>query len=45
MTQSAATFKDHRELFEAGGGGFKSTTRIAKSDPTMWSAIMHNKLC
>ena len=42
MTQSAATFKDHRELLKLAAGGFKSTTRIAKSDPTMWSAIMHN---
>lgn len=42
MTQSAATFKDHLELLKLAAGGFKSTTRIAKSDPTMWSAIMHN---
>ena len=42
VAQSAATFKDHPELLTLAAGGFKSTTRIAKSDPTMWSAIMHN---
>ena len=42
VAQSAATFKDHPELLTLAAGGFKSTTRIAKSDPTMWGAIMHN---
>lgn len=42
MSQTTDTFKDHPELIELAAGGFRSTTRIAKSDPTMWSAIMHN---
>lgn len=39
MNQTQGTLGDDLKL---AAGGFKSVTRIAASDPTMWSAIMLN---
>ncbi|MGX7775109.1 prephenate dehydrogenase [Limosilactobacillus fermentum] len=40
--QTAHTLAGHHPGIQAAAGGFKSTTRIAQADPTMWTAIMQN---
>lgn len=42
VNQTAQTLKDQHPGIQAVAGGFKSTTRIAQADPTMWTAIMQN---
>lgn len=42
VNQSAAALTDQHPGLDAAAGGFKSTTRIAKADPEMWTAIMKN---
>lgn len=42
VQQTAHTLAGQQPGINAAAGGFKSTTRIAQSDPTMWTAIMQN---
>ena len=42
VNQTQQTFKDEPVGMRVAAGGFKSVTRIAASDPTMWSAILLN---
>lgn len=40
--QTAHTLAGQHPGIQVAAGGFKSTTRIAQADPTMWTAIMQN---
>lgn len=42
VNQTQQAFKDEPVGMRVAAGGFKSVTRIAASDPTMWSAILPN---
>nr|WP_220477085.1 prephenate dehydrogenase [Limosilactobacillus rudii] len=42
VNQTQQAFKDEPVGMRVAAGGFKSVTRIAASDPTMWSAILLN---
>ena len=42
VNQTATTLAGQQPGIQAVAGGFKSTTRIAQADPTMWTAIMQN---
>lgn len=42
VQQTAHTLAGQQPGINAAAGGFKSTTRIAQADPTMWTAIMQN---
>lgn len=42
VNQTRETLKDEPIGMRVAAGGFKSVTRIAASDPTMWSAILLN---
>lgn len=42
VNQTRTTLRDEPVGLRVAAGGFKSVTRIAASDPTMWSAILLN---
>lgn len=42
VNQTERTFEDEPMGMRVAAGGFKSITRIASADPTMWSAILLN---
>lgn len=42
VNQTQQTFNNEPVGMEVAAGGFKSVTRIAAADPTMWSAILQN---
>ena len=42
VKQTAASFRNDPHALELAAGGFKTITRIASSDPTVWTAILLN---